>query len=129
VAVLIAQSLGTVRGADGGSVEAMATLENSPAVLFDALVIPDGAKGIAMLGGDGRAKEFVVNIFRHGKAILALGAGTELLKSAGVPLASGSTGIPGVVIAASEAKDGLKAFLIATAKHRHPERELNPPLV
>ena len=71
----------------------------------------------------------VVNIFRHGKAILALGQGRELLKAAGIPLASTSTEIPGAVIAEAGAKDWVKSFLLATAKHRHPERAINPPLV
>jgi len=40
---LLGSRLGTIKRADGGTFEMDATLENSPSVLFDALVLPDGA--------------------------------------------------------------------------------------
>jgi catalase len=62
-----------LKTADGRSVEATGTLENSPPVLFDALVLPDGGDGVTLLAGYGQTREFVTNHYRHGKTILALG--------------------------------------------------------
>ncbi|HVH39626.1 MAG TPA: catalase, partial [Gemmatimonadaceae bacterium] len=51
---------GTVHMADG-------SLENSPSVVFDALVLPDGKDGIDFLRGDGQSAEFVRDTYRHCK--------------------------------------------------------------
>ncbi|MEO8484839.1 MAG: catalase [Betaproteobacteria bacterium] len=128
VPVLVAPRLGTVAGGDRKNAEAMATLENSPAVLFDALVLPDGAAGVAALAATGQAREFVVNMFRHGKAILALGAGRRLLEEAGV-IGGAAKAMPSGVVLASGRDGNLKAFVHAVARHRHPERETDPPVV
>ena len=53
--------LGTYSTADGDTIEADVSMENSPVVLFDALVLPDGDAGVAALGADGHTMEFVVN--------------------------------------------------------------------
>jgi catalase len=71
VTCIIAPRLGPVKTADGESMAATGTLENSPPVLFDALVLPDGSDGVALLAGYGQTREFVANQYRHGKTILA----------------------------------------------------------
>ena len=131
VACVVAPRLGPVNTADGGSVEATATLENSPPVLFDALVLSDGSEGVTRLGAFGQTLEFVTNQYRHGKTILALGTSTALLDKAGIPttLASGSPD-PGILLASDDnLGDGAKAFISAVGKHRHPARETDPPQI
>ncbi|MFC7418437.1 catalase [Iodobacter arcticus] len=132
VACMIAPRLGAVQTADGTLLLATATLENSPSVLFDALVLPDGAKGVALLARYGQTLEFVTNQYRHGKTILALGASKALLEKAGITitLPSGETD-PGILQTASvDALDeSVSAFFVAVGKHRHPARELDPPLI
>lgn len=131
LACLIAPRLGPVRTADGTSVEATGTLENSPPVLFDAVVLPDGDDGVALLDGYGQTQEFVTNQYRHGKTILALGAAKTLLDRAGIAttLASGEPD-PGILLASADALgDGATAFIAATGKHRHPARETDPPAI
>lgn len=59
-------------------------MENSPEVLFGALVVPDGSGAVQALAGNGHTIEFVKDQFRHCKSILALGAGRELLEMAGI---------------------------------------------
>lgn len=111
--------------------EATATLENSPPVLFDALVLPDGDEAVSQLARFGQTAEFVTNQYRHGKTILALGAAKALLDKAGIAstLASG-TPDPGIVLASAETiGDGTAAFIAAVGKHRHPERETDPPRI
>jgi len=131
VACIVAPRLGPVKTADGESVEATGSLENSPPVLFDALVLPDGSDGVALLAGFGQTQEFVTNQYRHGKTILALGTAKTLLDKAGIAntLASGKPD-SGIVLANVDTlDDGTAAFIAAAGKHRHPERDMDPPPV
>ena len=81
---LLGSRLGTVATAGGGTLEVDATLENSPSVLFDALVLPDGDKAVRALAADGHSLEFLKDQYRHCKSILALGASSLLLEKAGI---------------------------------------------
>ena len=131
VACIIAPRLGPVETADGSLLEATGSLENSPPVLFDALVLPDGRDGVTQLAGYGQTLEFVTNQYRHGKTILAIGAAQALLDKAGIAstLASGKPD-PGILVASVDALDeGAAAFIAATGKHRHPVRETDPPRI
>jgi catalase len=110
-------------------VEADATLENSPSVLFDGMIVPSGDGLAAALAKSGQAVEFLKDQYRHCKTILALGASAALLDKAGIPkvLPSGKPD-PGLIIAAQSATVG-KVFIAALARHRHPERDQDPPSV
>ena len=131
VACIIAPRLGPVRTADGESVEATGTLENSPPELFDSLVLPDGSDGVGLLAGYGQTLEFVTNQYRHGKTILAIGASKAILDEAGISTQLPSGGPdPGVLLSSVEAIDkGTTAFIAAAGKHRHPARETDPPRI
>jgi catalase len=63
-----------VESAEGTPFEVDATLENSPPVLFDALVLPDGIETVERLSKDGHTLEFLKDQYRHCKSILVLGA-------------------------------------------------------
>ncbi|MBT9491012.1 MAG: catalase [Paucibacter sp.] len=122
---LIAPRLGPVKLAGGKTFEANATWENAAPVLFDALVLPDGEAGVALLGHHFEVMDFISNQYRHGKTILSLGASHTLLARAGVgaTLADGSAD-PGLLIAAgADAEQAAAGFIAALGKHRHPERE------
>ena len=128
---LLASRLGTVSSEDGEPLEIDATLENSPAVLFDALALPGGSEAVDALCLDGRALEFVKDQYRHCKTILALGDSSKILVKAGISLTlpSGDAD-PGLLI---EGQDGTVAnaqsFIAAIGLHRHVERDSDPPLV
>lgn len=126
----VAPRLGTCATTNAGNIEADASLENSPPVLFDALVLPDGDRGLAALTADGHTMEFVTNQYRHCKTILALGASGALLQSAGISASLPGGGVDGGILTMEpgDAK-AAKAFMAAVAKHRHPERDSDPPLV
>ena len=87
----------------------------------------DGEAAAASLAADGRVREFVKDTFRHCKPILALGASSQVLEAAGVPvtLRSGQPD-PGLLLGAVGMGD---AFVKAIAAHRHYERETDPPAV
>jgi catalase len=113
---------------DGAGIEAGKSLENSPSVLFDALVLPDGAKAVDALARDGHTMEYVKDQFRHCKTILALGASRKLLEMAGIPADAGKD--PGILLAErSKAAAIAPAFIKAIAAHRHPSRDSDPPKV
>ncbi|HXI54725.1 MAG TPA: catalase, partial [Polyangia bacterium] len=125
----IGPRLGAVPTEGGDSLEVEVTLETMPSVLFDALAVPGGKNASKALGNVGQALEFIREQHRHAKAILALGAGADLLENAGVP-ATLPTGAPdpGVLVGRQAgAGDLIAKFVAAVAKHRHHERELDPP--
>jgi catalase len=103
------------------NIEANKSMENSPAVLFDALVLPDDIQAIHALAANAHTTEFIKNTYQHGKIILALGDGRELLQMAGVgpDMAEDS----GILLADSANTAGIiAAFVDAIAAHRHPSR-------
>ena len=131
VAVVVAPRLGSVQTADGVAVEATASFENAPPVLFDAVVLPGGEGGVASLKRHAQAIEFVALQYRHGKTLLALGASKALFDRAGVEpfLATGDPD-PGVLLAEADEVEAMgDAFIAAIGKHRHPARETDPPVV
>jgi len=127
----VAPMLGPIQPADGDAIEADTSVEATPSVLFDAVVVPDGRDGVGRLIGDGRTLEFVKDQYRHCKPMLVFGAGVDLLARAGIPntLPSGNPD-PGLIVpAAGDAAAIAQAFVAALQKHRHYERETDPPLV
>ncbi len=123
--------LGTVGTGAGSTLGVEVTTEAAPNVLFDALVLPDGSAAEA-LARDGHVLEFVKDQYRHCKPILALGGSSMLLEMAGIrtQLACGGGVDPGVLVAAPDDVDAtLDRFMVAIAKHRHFERESDPPRV
>jgi len=121
--------LGSVRTADGETLEAEVTLETMPSVLFDAVAVLGGKEAVVELGNVGHALEFIKDQYRHAKTILALDEGADLVENAGAPanLQSGEPD-PGMLIAKhGRAGEALPAFIKAIARHRHHEREMDPP--
>ncbi|MCC6246676.1 MAG: catalase [Rubrivivax sp.] len=139
VASVVGCKLGALHAADGEAIEADTSVEALPSVLWDALVLPAGADALPELTADGRVVEFVRDQYRHCKTILVLGGDTVLLEAAGVSRELIDEGAdPGLIVAtpadenegAEEAQTrALQAFVAAVAKHRHFERELDPPAV
>ncbi len=127
---LLGGRLGTVTSEEGEAFEVDATLENSPSVLFDALVLPDGTEAVESLARDGHTLEFLKDQYRHCKTILALGASSALLDKAGIgrELPTGAED-PGLIVAASSEALDARRFIEAVAQHRHPARDSDPPLV
>ncbi|KQW43242.1 MULTISPECIES: catalase [unclassified Roseateles] len=125
----VAPRIGPVATVDGVVIEADASLENEPAFLFDALVLPDGDAAVIALSADGHSMEGIRDQYRHCKTILALGTGADLLDLVGLPrtLPNGEPD-PGLTITA-DASTGAAALIGGLARHRHPERETDPPVV
>jgi catalase len=128
---LVGVRIGPFRTSTGDEMQADASMENEPAVLFDALVLPDGAAGVRALQKVGQTLEFVKDTYRHCKAILAIGESRALLQAAGTPMSlPGGEADPGIVLGhvKSISRD-VQGFIKAVARHRHPERDTDPPRV
>ncbi len=127
----IGSRLGTAESSNGDAIEIDAPVDASPSVVFDGLVLPDGAEAVQRLAADGRALEFLKDQYRHCKPILALGASSKLLDKAGIPknVPSGKPD-PGLVLGQPDDSASLaQAFISALGMHRHFDRETDPPLV
>jgi catalase len=126
---LVGARLGQVKAEGGEALEVEVTLEAGPAVLYDALVIPGGHKAIQALGNVGHALEFIKDQYRHCKPILALREGTTLVENAGVParLESGEPDPGLLLLEEGETDEAITQFIAALARHRHFEREIDPP--
>jgi catalase len=114
--------LGTVKASNGAAIEADATLENSPAVLFDGMVLPAGCEALIQ---SAQALEFLKDQFRHCKTILAMEGSKAILEKAGIPQNRADEGL----LIATRKENPTKSFIAALAKHRHFNRDQDPPQV
>ena len=85
MARVIAPRVGSVTADDGKTEIAVdASMEGEPGFLFDAVVLPQGDAAIDILMDDPNVLDFVKNIYRHGKTIVAFSGQHRLLEQAGV---------------------------------------------
>jgi len=128
---IVGIKLGEVQSSSGDPLEVEISMETAPSVVWDALIVPDGEAAALALSQSGHALEFLKDQYRHCKPILLLGAATGLLARTGIPAAlpSGKAD-PGLLqFGGDETGTAILAFMDALAKHRHFERETDPPLV
>jgi catalase len=123
--------LGTVGSATGDEIPVEVSMEAAPSVVWDAVVVPDGETASAALSGSGHAKEFLKDQYRHCKPILALGSASTCLEAAGLPLTlPDGEADPGLLhYDGDDTKAAVAAFVEALTRHRHFERETDPPRV
>jgi catalase len=107
-AKVIAPVLGTL---DGG-IEVDATILAMPSIMFDGVVVAGGKESAKALSESGDARHYVLEAFKHLKAIGAVGDGEDVLAAAHLP-----TGDDGVSVG-GDAKAVMKAFIEALGKHR-----------
>ncbi len=123
---LVGPRVGAFKTSDGKALEAEASFENEPSVLFDGLVLPGGEGAFAALGGQALVQGYIKDQYRHLKTILAIGTGAGLLEQAGVPTGGKDAGL---LVHARGKADAPAAFVKALAKHRHFARDSDPPTV
>jgi len=123
--------LGQVKSEKGDPLDVEVTMETAPAVLWDALVLPDGRAAAEALMRSGHVIEFIKDQYRHCKPILVVGSSRSLVEWANLPakLRSGKPD-PGLLLAGKEdSSESIAAFIQAIASHRSFERETDPPIV
>jgi catalase len=128
---LAGQMLGKAVSISGEALEIEITFEAAPSVLYDGVIVPDGGELAAALGGNALVIEFLRQQYRHGKPILAIGSGVDVIEAAMLPplLPDGSPD-PALIRADSgDAMLALVQFKRILAGHRLAARETDPPRV
>ena len=123
---LVGHRVGRFTAQAGSTIDADASFENEPSVLFDAVAIPDGDGTAKAWALDGRAAEFVKDQFRHLKTILALGEAVSFVEGAGVLRNDEDAGL---LLQSEPEKSFVSDFVKAVAMHKHFVRETDPPLL
>ncbi|MFT3718259.1 catalase [Pseudorhodoferax sp.] len=101
-------------------------LASMPSVLFDAVLVAGGARAARALAASGAAQHCVLQAYRHGKAVCALGEGAVLLRPLGLAAGADADALrphPGVVLGPGTAETA-RAFVEAIGRHRHWDRPL-----
>ena len=128
---MVGNLLGKVTARDGDPIDVEISVEAGPSVMYDAVIVPDGAPAVEALARNALALEFLREQYRHGKPILAFGSGSDLLARAMIPqkLPDGSAD-PGLILGdPANADVALDAFKTALAGHRVFARETDPPSI
>ena len=123
---LVGPRVGPFTAADGTVLEAEASFENEPSVLFDGLVLPGGDGAFAKLADHALVQEYIKDQYRHLKTVLAMGSGVALVEAAGVPVDGEDAGL---LLHARGKADPSAAFIAALGRHRHYARDRDPPRV
>jgi len=119
--------LGRVKASRGGDIDIEATLETMPAPMWDAVVIDGSAGALAQVG---HAREFVMDQFRHCKAMLVASEAGALLSASGVDVpAKPDAGFLQARAADFGEQATVSTFIAAIARHKHYARETDPPRV
>jgi catalase len=123
--------LGRVSPVDGEPLDVEISMETAPSVVWDGVVVPGGDAAARALAARGHAIEFLKDQYRHCKPMLLIGDAAALLAKAGIPAAlPDGAPDPGLLLAADgQAAAAVAAFAEALARHRHFERETDPPVI
>ena len=114
-AKLLGPTSAPVKTSDGKLLPVDASMEGMPSVVFDAVFVPGGAASIKALSGDGVALHYLLEAYKHLKAIALHGDAKQLLDVLHLQADAG-------LLAIKDAHD-LKAFFAAIAQHRVWARE------
>ncbi|QHW29429.1 catalase [Paenibacillus rhizovicinus] len=131
-AEIVSTTLAPVKGADGTIIEPQQSLLSAASVLYDAVYVTGGAKGMDELLSDVTSTGFVREAFQHYKTIAAVGEGVRLLTAAGAINLAGEkeASSNGILIAEEKNADTsfFTSFIRAIAQHRHWDRKLQSHL-
>ncbi|NWB30434.1 catalase HPII [Pseudomonas gingeri] len=112
---LLGPTSAPVTTADGKSLAVDGSMEGLPSVAFDGVYVPGGEASVKALAGNGVALHYVLEAYKHLKAIVLHGEAKQLLEVLHLQADAG-------LIVGSDAK-ALKVFVAALAQHRVWERE------
>ena len=115
---ILAPRMGELKTEEGGQRMIDGTIGGTPSVLFDAVIVPDGAKSMAALKKDGEAIYYLQQAFKHLKVIGLAGQAEEMLAAAGLTDQKDK----GLVVDKAAAKMA-ESFLTALKEHRIWARE------
>jgi catalase len=121
---LVGTKMGAVKNTVGAALEVEVSVEASPAVLYDAVIVPDGTQTMAR---EPKIIDFLRDQHAHCKPMLVVGSASVLLDKAGLDgkLPDGSVD-PTVIMDDGAKGTGLDTFVTALAGHRSFAREMDP---
>jgi catalase len=121
---LVGTKMGMVNNTVGAPLEVEISVEAGPAVLYDAVIVPDGTEAMAR---EPKVIEFLRDQHMHCKPMLVMGTGATLLTKAGLDgkLPDGSDDTSVIMGTTADAATGLATFQAALAGHRSFARELD----
>lgn len=114
---IFAPHLGKIKTLQGQELDVAGTIEGNPSVLVDAVIVPTGQQSIETLKSDGNAKYYLLQSFKHLKAIGLQGDAMSLYQS--LPLPEPDEG----VLVEEDAKKVAEKFIHAMREHRVWSRE------
>ncbi len=118
---VVAAHLGVVSTSSGQQLPVDHTWAGMPSVMFDAVMVPAGAVSAQALACEADAVQFVLEAYRHGKALCLIGESARLLQAAGEQ----AMPAPGVVLGPNDPLARLQMaqdFIQAIARDRHTGR-------
>jgi catalase len=98
------------------------TFGNMPSVMFDAVLVPGGASSAQALARNGDAVHFILEAFKHCKAICVIGEGVQMLRTLGIGIGEPEPAVPGIVLGKNDPPlrtQLAQEFIAAIARHRH----------
>ena len=125
---LLGPRIGAFTSLDGSEIEAVASLETDPSVVFDGMVFPSGSDDFFnTFATDARAIDFIKDQFRHCKTIYLIDSAIKILTLIGLPTPEHAQA--GIITGSKGSANEIKQFTDQLALHRHLERESDPPLL
>ena len=115
---LIAAHGGMIVDSAGESQKVTRAAPNAPSVLYDAVIVLGGASAVHV-SQSGLAVHFVVESYKHGKPIAALGNGSLVLEACSL---QGRPAVEGVIV--GDGDDAVSELIAALHKHRFPDRPI-----
>ncbi|WP_397450775.1 catalase HPII [Pseudomonas sp. NA-150] len=114
-AKLLGPTSAPITTADGKSLVVDASMEGMPSIAFDAVFVPGGAESVKALSANGVALHFLLEAYKHLKAIELNGEAGQLLNALHLEADEG--------LLLSKDTKSFKAFFAAIAQHRVWARE------
>ncbi len=122
---IVAAHLGSVATSSGQQLGVDHTFANMPSVMFDAILVPGGAASAQTLAANGDAVHFVLEAYKHCKAICVVGEGVQMLRTLGIGAGQPGAAAAGVVVGRNDPPGRpqlAQDFIAAIAQHRHWSR-------
>jgi catalase len=129
---IVSKFLGSLNGSGRKAVMVDKSHVTTASIMYDAVFVPGGKDGVAMMKKQGDAIHFINEAFKHCKAVAAYGEGVDLLSEAhlvDIELSQANkkkdlVTDKGVVTSRNGSlQEFTQEFIKAIAMHRHWERE------
>lgn len=113
--MLLGPTSAPVKSADGKALPVAASIEGMPSIMFDGIVVAGGQGSVDALAASGVAKHFLLEGYKHLKAMLLAKEAKAMLGSLGLKEDKG--------LLLGDEQKGVEAFVKVVEGHRVWERE------